>query len=169
MKSDFVIVDPSEHDVYDIVLTLRANRNDPSMFLRSPGDISRNLKDFIISKDINGRIIGCAALHQYNPALGEILSVAVLPEFQGQGVGNHLIENRIRQADLNGIQWTWLATVKPVYFGRFGFTPFSRWKLPVSVLIHKLNQVFQQPLRRWSPAIFGKFTFMERHTETRIS
>ncbi len=55
-----------------------------------------------------------------------------------------------------------LATVKPGYFGRFGFKAFSRWKLPTSVLLYKLGQVFQQPLRRWGPAILGKFIFMEK-------
>jgi N-acetylglutamate synthase-like GNAT family acetyltransferase len=169
MKRDFVIVEPSKRDVSDIVWTLRANRGDPSMFLRSQTDVGRDLKEFIVAKDAKGRIIGCAALHQYNTALGEILSVAVLPEFQGQGIGNALTENRIRQAELHGIEQLWLATVKPSYFGRFGFKPFSRWKLPASVLMHKLEQVFRQPLRRWWPAIFGKFTFMEKHVGTKVA
>lgn len=169
MESDVTIVEASEQDVGDIVSILRANRGDPSMFLRSPANVRKNLRDLIVAKDTGEQIIGCAALHKYSPTLGEILSVGVLPDFHGQGIGSRLMENCIQQADANGIEQLWLATVKPGYFRRFGFKRFSRWKLPASVLSYKLRQVFQQPLRRWLPAILGKFTFMEKHGESNVA
>jgi amino-acid N-acetyltransferase len=164
-----IITGASEQDVRAIVAVLTANRDDRSMFLRSDADVRANLKDFFVAKDALGEVIGCAALHAYTPTLAEILSVAVLPKFQGQGIGNQLVESCIKRASANGIKCLWLATVKPAYFARFGFKPISRWKLPAFVLWYKLRQVFQQRLQRWLPAILGTFTFMEKESESDVA
>ncbi len=165
MQSEIILVDACEQDLRDTVLVLKANHSDPSMFLRSESDVRKNMRDFVVAKDNCGRILGCAALHQYSPRLGEILSVAVLPEFHGLGIGRLLMEHCIQRAKAGGIDGLWLATAKPAYFRRFGFTTFSRWRLPTLVLLYKLKQTFQQPVSRWIPALLGRFTFMEKRPE----
>jgi len=165
MVEEVTIGQATELDVRHIISVLLANRHDPSIFLRSEGDVRQNRRDFIVAKDRLGQVVGCAAVHAYSPTLGEILSVAVVPEFQGQGIGGRLVEECLRRARANGIEHLWLATVKPGYFARFGFKPISRWKLPVSVLLYKLRQVFQQPWERWLPALSGRFQFMEQEPE----
>jgi hypothetical protein len=54
----------------------------------------------------------------------------------------------------------WLATMKHEYFARYGFHAMSRYRLPISVLFAKLLLVFDQPIARWLPALFGRHTFM---------
>ena len=148
-------------DVEAIVATIEANRRDPAMFLRSPSEVRENVSDFIVAKESDGRVIGCAAVHKHTTFVTEILSVSVLPGFQGRRVGQLLVEAALKKARAQGAVHSWLTTSKPGYFARLGFEPMSRWDLPVSVLLAKLRQVFTQPLARWLPALFGRFTFME--------
>jgi len=156
------IVPASKDDVTAIVSVLAANRNDPGLFQESELEASRNLSDFLVARSASGQILGCAALHRDRPALAEVFGVAVLPEFQGQGIGARLLQECLQNAAASGIEQLWLATIKPEYFSRFGFRPISRWDLPASVLLRKLRQVFQQPAARWPPALFGRHTFMRR-------
>jgi hypothetical protein len=57
----------------------------------------------------------------------------------------------------------WLSTEKPGYFERFGFERFSKWALPLPILLSKLGLVFQQGPSRWWPLLTGAPIFM-RHT-----
>ncbi len=149
------------NDVDDVVATLDANRGDTAMFLRSRADVTQHLSDFIVAREPGGRMLGCSAVHAYTPTVTEILSVSVLPSCQGRRIGQFLVEQALERARAQGAVRIWLATSKPRYFSRFGFEPISRWDLPATVLIAKLRQVFDQPPRRWLPALFGRFTFME--------
>jgi N-acetylglutamate synthase-like GNAT family acetyltransferase len=46
----------------------------------------------------NDKVIGSARLRKLSPELGSIAYVAVLPEFQNQGIGTKLIETLIEKA-----------------------------------------------------------------------
>lgn len=152
----------TEGDVGDIVAALRANRADPSLFQRSPANVRRWISDFLVARDGAGRVLGCAALHRHGADLAEVLSVAVLPAAQGQGIGGLLAEAVLARAGRAGFGRVWLATLKPGYFARFGFRPISRWALPSTVLLVKAIQVFRQAPRHWVPALVGRQTFMLR-------
>ena len=157
------IVAATKSDIERIVRLLEENKNDPSMFVRSIKDVSRNIRDFLVARDGDDLTIGCAALHRHTSSEAEILSVAIFPKIQGKGLGSMLTRECIKIAKEQNLGHLWLATVKPEYFSRFGFVPFVRWKLPITVLLAKLRQILQQPVARWGPAILGEFTFME-HT-----
>ena len=148
------------NDVAPIAGSLAANASDPALFLRAPSDVLRHLHEFIVAEDRTHNIVGCAALHFYRPDCAEILSVAVLPSVQGQGIGGLLMREAVTRALSRGVPQLWLATAKPQYFERFGFASISRFALPVTVLVAKLGQVFAQPVPRWLPALLGRFTFM---------
>ncbi len=152
-------VAPEEVDA--IVATIEANRGDSAMFLRSRSDVRQNVSDFIVAKEPDGQVLGCAAVHKHTTFVAEILSVSVVPSSQGRRIGQLLVETALTNARAQGAAQIWLTTSKPDYFSRLGFEPISRWDLPVSVLLKKLRQVFTQPPARWLPALFGRFTFME--------
>jgi N-acetylglutamate synthase-like GNAT family acetyltransferase len=155
-----IIIRPAcEEDVKGLQAALFANRSDPSLFLRSQQNLRRYLGDFVVAEEA-GRVVGCAALHAYSPALAELLSVAVLPEYQGKRVGAGLVRECLERAKAQSFHCVFLATTKVTYFARFGFKPFSRWQLPSGVLLRKLGQVFHQPPARWLPALLGRHTFM---------
>lgn len=156
----FLVRGATVNDVAPIAASLAANGSDPALFLRTPADVLRHLSDFLVAEDPAHTIVGCAALHYYGPACAEILSVAVLPSAQGQGIGALLMREAIERARSQGVPQLWLATAKPQYFERFGFTPIRRLALPPAVFFAKLRQVFAQPAKRWLPALLGRFTFM---------
>jgi N-acetylglutamate synthase-like GNAT family acetyltransferase len=162
---DVVIRPAGEGDVAGIVAVLAANLDEPSLFQRSERDVARHVSDFIVAEGERDHILACAALHRHTPTLGEVLSVAVLPEVQGLGIGSRLLEECARRAREAGIRELWLATTKPAYFTRFGYQAGSRARFLLAssaILVMKLEQLYEQPLGRWLPALLGRHTFMVR-------
>lgn len=165
--TDPITIRPAEKtDAAGISAILACNRSDPGLFQESPGAIASSIVDFFVACTDCGDPVGCAGLHQDSPELAEIYAVAVMPQFQSRGTGRRLVETCEERARSVGIDYLWLATIKPEYFCRFGFQVISRWQLPSSVLLRKLRQVLHQPFGRWLPALTGRHTFM---CKTRIS
>jgi amino-acid N-acetyltransferase len=158
--TEFTIAAAAAADASGIVTVLDANRHDPSLYLRSEPDVLGHSGEFIVARDAFGRIVGCAALHRDSAGLAEVLSVAVLPTAQGQGVGGRLVEACEKRARSQGVARLWLATLKPEYFARFGYRRISRWRLPAPVLLAKLALVVRQPPDRWRNALLGREVFM---------
>lgn len=84
---------------------------------------------------VGGKVIGHALVspvtlitnQQGVPLLG-LGPVAVLPEFQGQGVGTLLVATcleQLRESNFAGV----VVVGDPAYYSRFGFIPASRWGL----------------------------------------
>jgi N-acetylglutamate synthase-like GNAT family acetyltransferase len=146
-------------DIEAILAVLRANQADASLFQRTAADIETQLADYRVAEHA-AAIVGCAGLHPYPDHSAEIHSVAVLPKVQGRHVGQALVQACVREAAAVHLQKLWLATLKPDYFARFGFTPFSRWQIPLRFMVPKIKGVFAQPPERWLPAFFGSYTFM---------
>jgi len=145
-------------DVDAIHATLVANAGDTSLFQQPPRRIHTNLGDFVVAVRDHD-VVGCAALHVSRDH-AEILAVAVSPTAHGHGIGGALMRACIERASTRGARVVWLATGKPSYFARFGFVRMSKWRLPLGVLLGKLRLIFEQPARRWLPALFGRHTFM---------
>jgi amino-acid N-acetyltransferase len=165
---DITIRQAEPGDVDRITATLAANATDRALFGRSPTDVTRHLGDFIVAEDGDHDLVGCGAVHSHREDCVEILSVAVPPSLQGQGIGGKLMREAVRRACSRPTCQLWLATAKPEYFARFGFVPFSRFALPGGVLLAKLRQVFEQPAARWLPAILARFTFMEYRRQQHV-
>jgi amino-acid N-acetyltransferase len=158
---DVVIRPAREGDVAGIVAVLATNADEPSLFQRSENDVARHVGDFIVAEGERDRIVACAALHRHTATLGEVLSVAVVPELQGLGIGTRLLDECTRRAREAALCELWLATTKPDYFTRFGYQVGSRARF-LLVLVTKLGQLYEQPLGRWLPALLGRHTFMLR-------
>jgi amino-acid N-acetyltransferase len=157
----FLIEAATAADAPGIVALLEANRSDPSIFLRPLQDIAGAIGEFVVARDTTGGVAGCAALHAFTPECAEILTVAVMPEWHGQGAGGRLIEECLRRARTSGHRRIWLATLKPDYFGRFGFRRISRWSLPARALLSLLLPLIRQPMDRWWNALRGAEIFMQ--------
>lgn len=160
-KERMTIRPATAEDTQAILSIFVANQDDPGLFQEPEAQVKRNLPDFVLVQDTNGRAVACAGLHRDSAELAEIYGVAVLPEVQGQGIGGMLMRKCRERAAERQATHLWLATVKPEYFARYSFRPISRWTLPTSVLLRKLRQVFHQPLRRWVPVLLGRHTFMK--------
>lgn len=161
-KGNAVTIKPATiADTDAIVAIFISNKADPGLFQEPITDVRKNILDFLVARDASDRVVACLGLHRDSDELAEVCGVAVLPELQGQGIGAILMQKCKERALANQLICLWLATVKPQYFCRYSFYPVSRWTLPTSVLLRKLRLVFQQPVSRWIPALFGRHTFMK--------
>jgi len=148
------------HDVSGIQSVLLSNKRDSQLYQRSRADIQRNLRDFLVSTDEKGKLLGCVAVHFHTPKIAEILSLAVAPGCQGRGIGPRLMEEAENTALDHHAEMIWLICEKPEYFQRLGFKQISRFKLPTSALMTKLKQTLDQSPNRWLPNLFGRMKFM---------
>lgn len=60
------------------------------------------LETFFIA-EVNGEVVGCAALEIYSKKLAEIRSLAVSPKVQGMGVGKKLVAACVQLANERGV------------------------------------------------------------------
>ena len=74
---------------------------------------------FIALRD--GRIVGFAALEIYSKKLGEIRSLAVQPELQGQGIGGRLVAACVERARERNVLEVMAITSSEGFFRTCGF------------------------------------------------
>jgi amino-acid N-acetyltransferase len=96
---------------------------------RTMADLYSQVRDFFVYRESEGPLIGIAALHICWAGLGEIRSVAVLPEYRGRGIGSRLVHNCLAEARTLGLKQVFLLTLRPEFFARFGFKIVSRDEL----------------------------------------
>lgn len=152
----------TRNDAAAICGILVANRDDPGLFQKPASAIAASIGDFVVGVCGTGQILATAGLHRESLNLAEVYAVAVLPSYQGAGIGRCLVEACLQRAADERIATIWLATIKPEYFARYGFQPMKRWELPPSVLWRKFIQTFEQPASRWLKTLGGRHTFMRR-------
>lgn len=98
------------------------------MLPRSEEQITRYLPDFVVA-ELDGAIVGCAALARLSPDLAEIRSLAVSPEAQGRGIGRALVNFLLAAAREAGIAQVCALTLRPRFFENIGFQVVDRWEI----------------------------------------
>lgn len=72
--------------------------------------------------EVDGRVVGCGALHVLWVDLAEIRTVAVDPTHAGRGIGHLLVAALLRTArELVGVRRVFVLTFEREFFGRHGF------------------------------------------------
>jgi amino-acid N-acetyltransferase len=79
-----------------------------------------SVQDFQVI-ELDGRVIGCGALHVLWEDLGEIRTVAIAPGFRGHQMGDALLAELIKTARDLGLQRLFALTFATRFFGRAGF------------------------------------------------
>jgi N-acetylglutamate synthase-like GNAT family acetyltransferase len=80
--------------------------------------------------DLNGEVVGCAALRDFGGGLGELRSLSVVAEAHGRGLGESLVHAVVRQARRQHITRLFAITRNPGYFARHGFTELPMDEVP---------------------------------------
>jgi len=102
------------------------------MLPRSLSEIYENLRDYFVYRK-DERMLACAALHIFWSDLVEIKSVAVVEEFQKQGIGTMLVEACLKEAEALGMPTVFCLTYQPAFFMRFGLSEIDKMELPRKV------------------------------------
>jgi amino-acid N-acetyltransferase len=95
--------------------------------------------------EVEGRIVGCGALHVLWLDLAEVRTVAVDPAMAGQGIGGVLVEALLRTAREVGVRRVFVLTFERDFFGRFGFVEIDG--TPVS------HDVYEQMRRSYDAGV----------------
>jgi len=97
---------------------------------RTMADLYSQVREYFVFRKDHGPILGVAALHIFWQDLGEIRSVAVLPEAQRTGIGSRLVKKCVEEADALGLKKVFALTTRPAFFQRLGFQQVPNDDLP---------------------------------------
>jgi amino-acid N-acetyltransferase len=114
------------HEVPEIRRFLGEFSLDGGILPRTLADLYGQLRDYFVYREDQSPIIGVAALHICWAGLGEIRSVAVMPEHRGRGLGKELVTTCLAEARVLGLSEIFLLTLVPDFFKPFGFKVVSR-------------------------------------------
>jgi len=116
---------------------------------RTPDEIAEQIGTFRVS-ELDGEVVGIAALRDFGDGLGELRSLAVADATQGRGMGEMLVRAIVRDAREAGIGQLYVLTANPGYFALHGFTEL-RWEEVPEVL--DADRASGIARRRWNTAM----------------
>jgi amino-acid N-acetyltransferase len=90
------------------------------LLAKAPVQYYEDVQEFFVA-ELDGAVVGCAALHVLWEDLAEIRSVAVDPAAQGHGLGSLLVTRVLEVARELGIERIFVLTFETAFFHRFGF------------------------------------------------
>jgi amino-acid N-acetyltransferase len=137
-------------DAKDIFGILQRFAIEGVLLPRSLNSIYENIRDFYVYEE-NGKIAGIGSLHIFWEDLAEIKSLAVLPEYQGKGIGKKIVKECIKEAKQLGIKKVFALTYVPDFFQKLGFKTVDKSEFPQKVwteCIHcvKFNECKEIPV-----------------------
>ncbi|MGD0872516.1 MAG: N-acetyltransferase [Bryobacteraceae bacterium] len=100
------------------------------MLPRTEFEMSEAIRDFTVVT-LGNRLLGCGALHFYSPTTGEIRSLAVAQEAKTHGVGRHLVESLVAEAQQYELDAAFAFTYVTEFFEKVGFHVIERGALPL--------------------------------------
>ena len=92
---------------------------------RSEASLREHLDDFLVAVEA-GALVGCGALSELGPGLGEVRSLAVREDQMGHGLGRRIVEALLAQARARGFIEILTLTRRVAFFEALGFTVTRR-------------------------------------------
>lgn len=80
-----------------------------------------DVPDFRVATEDSGRVVGCGAVHVMWEDIAEVRTLAVLPEFRGNGVGRLILDELLTTAVALGVERVVCLTFEVEFFSRHGF------------------------------------------------
>lgn len=98
--------------------------------MRSQEFVENHLADYRVIRSSEGTVLGCAALDDYSPSLAELVSLAVEPDAQGQGIGRILIKSIEDLAERRGYPEIFAVSFSERLFLGMGYSASSIVQYP---------------------------------------
>jgi amino-acid N-acetyltransferase len=96
-------------------------------------DVTERWGHYFVVREDDGRVVGVAGLELYGED-GLVRSVAVDPDYRGQGLAKSLVEAVIQRAERVGLRSLYLLTTTARnYFARRGFSDCPREAAPAGI------------------------------------
>jgi N-acetylglutamate synthase-like GNAT family acetyltransferase len=95
---------------------------------------------FLVAED-GGRLVGVGQVKPHGDGSRELASLAVIPEYQGQGLGSSLIQSLLAREP--GPVYLFCRDELESYYARFDFEVVGRRELPpIMARLHRLANLF---------------------------
>jgi amino-acid N-acetyltransferase len=108
------------------------------MLPRSRNTLYEALREFTVIED-GDKFVGAGALHIIWDNLAEIRAVAIRPEYQHQGIGQHLILELLNEALTLEISQVFALTYQVDFFTKCGFRVVQKEEMPSKVWKECIN------------------------------
>lgn len=108
------------------------------MLAISLNNVYDRLRDFFVYEK-DDKIVGSVALHFVWENLGEVRSLAVAKEEQGQGIARELVNAAIEEAKDYTCSRIFTLTYVPEFFKKLGFSDIDKNELPHKVWADCIN------------------------------
>ena len=120
------------HDVPRIQEIINSHAELGKMLFKSYAQLYEDLRDFGVY-EIDGQVVGCAALTIIWADLAEVRSLAVDEDFLRRGIGRKLVEWSVEEARRLGIRRLFALTYEQAFFEKLGFEVVPKESLPLKV------------------------------------
>lgn len=116
---------------------------------RTPDEIAESIGTFRVC-ELDGSVVGIAAMRDYGDGIGELRSLAVSDAAQGRGFGELLVRAIVRDARESGIGQLYVLTANPGYFALHGFEEVPWESVPAVLDADRASGIAR---RRWNTAM----------------
>lgn len=137
---DVLVRSATVHDAPEIARIVNAYAEQGRMLPRPLAAVYQFLRDFSVA-ELDGQILGCAALSIFWGDLAEIRSLAVREPYRGRGIGQRLVQHLLREAQALGIPRVFALTYEVSFFEALGFRRIQRDELPRKIWRDCINCV----------------------------
>jgi N-acetylglutamate synthase and related acetyltransferases len=96
----------------------------PRLLKKATVTLYEDVQEFWVAEH-SGVVVGCGALHVLWEDLAEIRTVAVDPEYRGQGIGHRIVSALIDTARELGLRRVFCLTFEVGFFAKHGFVPIQ--------------------------------------------
>ena len=90
------------------------------MLAKETVTLYESVQEFTVA-ELDGKVVGCGALHTLWEDLAEVRTVAVEKSLHKQGIGHKILERIIERAREIGVERIFCLTFQTEFFGRHGF------------------------------------------------
>jgi amino-acid N-acetyltransferase len=120
------------HDIPRIREIINGHAELGKMLFKNYAQLYEDLRDFGVA-EIDGRVVGCAAVAIIWADLAEIRSLAVDDAHRGRGIGRRLVEWCLEEAKRLGIRRLMALTYEQAFFEKLDFKVVPKDTLPLKV------------------------------------
>ena len=107
-------------DVRTIRTFIDEYSSDGRLLSKATVTLFEDVQEFLVA-ELDGQVVGCGALHVMWEDLGEVRTLAVDPQFVGQGIGSALLRALMDRARAVGVKRVFCLTFMVDFFAAHGF------------------------------------------------
>lgn len=120
---------PTVLDIVKMQELVAADVKNGNILDRSPNEMATTIRSYTVA-EVNGEIVGFAALHIHTVTLAEIRSLIVKEDFRGKTIGKQLIQRLVAEAKELNLKQILVLTYQKKLFENFGFIEIEKESIP---------------------------------------